>query len=151
MKYLKRYESFSLDVIENVKDILLEINDIGFQSRVDKVSKNKDTLVISIYKYDLLNSELGDSGYIRYKISDIKDIILRLNSYLSELGYTLYSLYVDCRDTKRMLDDLAKEKQNHQKIKLVLSSYGVNKIKIDDLDEMSDYIVVNTTLEFCKD
>jgi len=141
MKYLKRYnESVSLDIIENVKDILLELNDIGFQSRVDVISKsflnspNKDTLLISIYKYDLFNSEVGDNGYMRYKVSDVKYIILRLNSYLSEVGYPLYSLYIDSR----------------YNINKRLTS-GSTKIGIDDLDEMSDYIIIDTTLEFCKD
>ena len=152
MKYLKRYniyersinESVSLDIIENVKDILLELNDIGFQSRVDGVSKsflnspNKDTLRISIYKYDLLNSEFGDSGYMRYKVSDVKDIILRLNSYLSEVGYPLYSLYIDIRGYQVISNTLYDKK-------------GSTKIGIDDLDEMSDYIIIDTTLEFCKD
>ena len=140
MKYLKRYniygrssinESVSLDIIEDVEDILLELNDIGFQSKVDEISKsflnspNKDTLLIFICKYDLLNSEFGDNGMIRYEISDVKDVVLRLNRYLSK-EYPLYSIHVNC---KKPVSDLI-------------------RIEIDELDEKSDYVITNMILEF---
>ncbi len=128
MKHLKKYnESNSSDIVQNIKDILIELNDIGFKSKVEH-SSNKfipSCINVTIYKYDLFNSEFGEGGYMRYQISDVIDTIFRLNSYLTDLKYKPSSIYVIFQG------------KSH--------SYTLDELE-DDLDSDVNYI----SLEFSK-
>lgn len=77
MKYLKLYESidgdrvrFISNIIQNIKDILLEVEDLGYETQV------YDTCLI-IYKPDNKNINLDE----------IKDCLLRLKDYLGDRYY----------------------------------------------------------------
>ena len=130
MKWLKDwsiFENSSDDIVRTVKEILLELNDIGLQT---KVTYNTDkfltsTINVTIYKYDLLNSEFGDGGYMRYQISDVIDTIFRLNTYLTDSNYKPSSIYVIFQGKSY--------------------SYTLDELK-DDIDSEVNYI----SLEFDK-
>jgi hypothetical protein len=93
MKYLKRFnESKVLDgsVIENCKDILLELEDIGIETDIQSyLSYEYDS-----YEYDRIYRSTPDSNekWIQFffnrveefDYSDIEDVVERLKSYLSE-------------------------------------------------------------------
>lgn len=116
MKWLKDWKIFennSVDMIRTVKEILLELNDIGLQTKVtyDTDKFLTSSINVTIYKYDLLNSEFGDGGYTRYQISDVIDTIFRLNTYLTYLEYKPSSIYVifQGRSYSYTLDELKED------------------------------------------
>ena len=93
MKYLKRFnESAELDqsVIDECKDILLELEDIGIRNTIHSnlkpilrdpnaiIDKRRQTLENWITIYLTRKEE--------FQYSDIEDVIERLKSYLSEFG-----------------------------------------------------------------
>jgi len=110
MKYLKRFnESKVLDqsVIDECKDILLELEDIGIKtnihshfssgvSLVKKAKKDSDWKVISTMNKQVVdvNTSKYNNNWItiylsrkeEFTYSDIEDVIERLKSYLSEFG-----------------------------------------------------------------
>ena len=100
MKYLKRFnESKVLDqsVIDECKDILLELEDIGiktnissyFSSGVSTHNRNvriEDMQRIKIYKYYKNWITFFFNREKEFNYSDIEDVVERLKSYLSECG-----------------------------------------------------------------
>ena len=80
MRYLKRFnESKQLDqsVIDECKDILLELEDIGIKTNIHSYiycSLNKNWITINLNRKE------------EFDYSDIEDVVERLKSYLSEFG-----------------------------------------------------------------
>ena len=83
MKYLKRFnESNTDDVIENVKDILLPISDMGYEISVDE----------GIYYKQFSDSELVIRvvTYVDKPLSitdEVKEEFIRMKDYLQSEGY----------------------------------------------------------------
>jgi hypothetical protein len=81
MKYLKRFnESHTDDVIENVKDILLPINDMGYDISVNHYIINGDTnqLIIRVVTYVDKPLLITD---------EVKEEFIRMKDYLNSEGY----------------------------------------------------------------
>jgi len=86
MKHLKRFnESKVLDqsVIDECKDILLELEDIGFKTNINSYFNSG----VSIGKEHNKNwMQFYFTRKEEFDYSDIEDVIERLKSYLSEFG-----------------------------------------------------------------
>ena len=81
MRYLKRFnESNTDDIIENVKDILLPINDMGYDISVNHYIINGDTnqLIIRVVTYVDKPLLITD---------EVKDEFMRMKDYLHSEGY----------------------------------------------------------------
>ena len=81
MKYLKRFnESHTDDIIENVKDILLPINDMGYNVSVNHYIINGDTnqLIIRVVTYVDKPLLITD---------EVKEEFIRMKDYLQSEGY----------------------------------------------------------------
>ena len=81
MKYLKRFnESHTDDIIENVKDILLPINDMGYDISVNHYIINGDTnqLIIRVVTYVDKPLLITD---------EVKEEFIRMKDYLQSEGY----------------------------------------------------------------
>ena len=81
MKYLKRFnESHTDDIIENVKDILLPISDMGYDVSVKHYIINGDTnqLIIRVVTY-------VDKPLLI--IDEVKEEFIRMRDYLHSEGY----------------------------------------------------------------
>jgi hypothetical protein len=76
MKYLKRFnESNTDDVIENVKDILLPINDMGYNISVTEYRSELAIKVVSPLDKSLLMTD------------EVKEEFIRMKDYLESEGY----------------------------------------------------------------
>ena len=76
MRYLKRFnESNTDDVIENVKDILLPINDVGYDVGVDKYDSKLIIRVVLWTDEPLLITD------------EVKEEFMRMKDYLQSEGY----------------------------------------------------------------
>jgi hypothetical protein len=85
MKHLKRFNEIDQSVIDECKDILLELNDKGIKTNV----RSRFNTGISIMKNGELNKNWITFYFTRkeeFKYSDIEDVVERLKSYLSEFG-----------------------------------------------------------------
>jgi len=92
MKYLKRFnesietKSFDQSVVDECKDILLELEDAGFKTNIHSyfnsgvsIGKEHNKNWISFF----FNREK------EFDYSDIEDVVERLKSYLSEFGLSI--------------------------------------------------------------
>ena len=92
MKYLKRFnESNTDDVIENVKDILLPINDMGYDISVNHYIINGDTnqLIIRVVTYVDKPLLITD---------EVKEEFIRMKDYLESEGYNSIEAQYYTRD-----------------------------------------------------
>ena len=81
MRYLKRFnESHTDDIIENVKDILLPINDMGYNVSVNHYILNGEInqLIIRVVTYVDKPLLITD---------EVKDEFMRMKDYLHSEGY----------------------------------------------------------------
>jgi len=99
MKYLKRFNEnvFDQSVIDECKDILLELEDAGFKTNIHSYLANPTgTQTIRVVRsYNDINPGNKDlkswitfyfSRKSDFDYSDIEDVVERLKSYLSEFG-----------------------------------------------------------------
>lgn len=92
MKYLKSYkifESSNEDIIEDIRDLLVDLEDqyfsvSVFKRRVDYSTTNEDVF-ISIYKEKKSDFDSLDI----FKYSDIEFYVERLINYMYDYGYVL--------------------------------------------------------------
>lgn len=92
MKYLKSFnEGVSSDIISDVKDIILEVQDMGYTIDINtsiqyhiEASKSLDGISITI------DADPYDFFYLRGKQGNIRDCILRLNDYVKSVGYGIH-------------------------------------------------------------
>lgn len=110
MRYLKIFEDFNNgNILLDVKDILLELEDIGFVTKIKnqdyKGSPNKIVITISKEK-DIIEDE-GDeiepplivTEQSDFNLSEIEDVVLRLRDFLESSGFNLfYSDYYTYRE-----------------------------------------------------
>ena len=101
MRYLKIFEDFNNgNILLDVKDILLELEDIGFVTKIKnqdyKGSPNKIVITISKEK-DIIEDE-GDeiepplivTEQSDFNLSEIEDVVLRLRDFLESSGFNLF-------------------------------------------------------------
>ena len=99
MKYLKRFNEnvFDQSVVDECKDILLELEDAGFKTNIHSYLANPTgTQTIRVVRsYNDINPGNKDlkswitfyfSRKSDFDYSDIEDVVERLKSYLSEFG-----------------------------------------------------------------
>jgi len=103
MKYLKRFNESKLDqsIIDECKDILLELEDNGFETKISHHFKsdvksddpwevispiNKQVVDITSNTYNKNWITFYFSKKEEFNYSDIEDVVERLKSYLSECG-----------------------------------------------------------------
>lgn len=92
MKYLKRFnESNTDDIIGNVKDILLPINDMGYDISVNHYILNGDTnqLIIRVVTYVDKPLLITD---------EVKEEFIRMKDYLESEGYNSIEAQYYTRD-----------------------------------------------------
>jgi len=91
MKYLKYFEGHSDDLLQDVRDICLELDDIGFRVIMYKDNQVDDIIKVSIAKYS------EDNGFISFNISEVSDVVDRVKMYLGNrfigIKYS-YSAYI---------------------------------------------------------
>ena len=80
MKHLKRFNESHTDIIQNVKDILLPINDMGYDISVNHYIINGDTnqLIIRVVTYVDEPLLITD---------EVKEEFMRMKDYLHSEGY----------------------------------------------------------------
>jgi hypothetical protein len=104
MKHLKTYnklfESNTDDIIENVKDILLPINDMGYDI---SVTKNESQLIIRVVSWVDQSLLITD---------EVKEEFMRMKDYLQSEGYNsievLYHVATPGSLKTRTFDDFMK-------------------------------------------
>lgn len=96
MKHLKSYKLFeSKSEVEDIKDILIELTDIGYKVYVEEFTvktKNKPGITIIV-----TSEESAGAGMVRTANRllplDIGDYLLRVDSYLKDLGWVGFNPY----------------------------------------------------------
>jgi hypothetical protein len=105
MKYLKRFNEsvnkFNVDdIIENIKDILLPISDMGYEiSVVDDVDFNGELtgVIIRVVRYTDTPLKMND---------EVEDEFIRMKEYLELSGFNLVDvLYVREGDNYQFTED----------------------------------------------
>jgi hypothetical protein len=103
MKYLKRFNEskFNQSIIDDCKDIILELEDNGFETKISYHFKsdvktddswgvisfiNKQVVDITSNTYNKNWITFYFSKKEEFNYSDIEDVVERLKSYLSECG-----------------------------------------------------------------
>jgi hypothetical protein len=86
MNHLKKFESFNnVDfLIDNIKDILLELDDGGYLTAVDKKHDYLDRITIHI------SSKSGDI----FSINDISEEIIRINDFIVADECVIKNIYL---------------------------------------------------------
>lgn len=90
MKHIKLFENFDiLDLVDDVKDILVDLYDLGysidvFLSRNKASDKEKKILVVYIQGIEGEGSKSGDRFYDYFKADIYKDYDLRIKEYLGD-------------------------------------------------------------------
>ncbi len=89
MKYLKRFNEnvFDQSVVDECKDILLELEDAGFKTNIHSYFNNQQYDRIVNLKKNWIQFYFSRKEEFDY--SDIEDVVERLKSYLSE-----YNLHI---------------------------------------------------------
>jgi hypothetical protein len=83
MKYLRTYESLNSEeeFLKDIKDILLEVEDMGYITRIIESTWPKDSKEYVIW-INIINKSLC-GNYIRpIDFNEIKDCVLRIKDYL---------------------------------------------------------------------
>jgi hypothetical protein len=112
MKYLKRFnESNTEEIIENIKDILLPLSDMGYDISVTEDNRNLrnnalfpkiDTLIIYIVS---CVKELGSDSSLNIT-DDVKEEFIRMKDYLQSKGYnSIIVSFLKCRLLKDKTED----------------------------------------------
>jgi len=94
MKHLKRFNENVLDqsVVDECKDILLELEDKGFKTNIHSYINNQQYNRIVNLKKNWIQFYFSRKEEFDY--SDIEDVVERLKSYLSE-----YELKIEWQNT----------------------------------------------------
>jgi hypothetical protein len=95
MRYLKTYkifESIDVDIRLDIRDIILELEDLGIQCTIKDTDYYKDNtnvypcIRVSIFKY-LSRSRWGEQDNGSFVLEDITEVLLRIKYYLKETEY----------------------------------------------------------------
>jgi uncharacterized protein YdaL len=94
MKHLKRFNEnvFDQSVVDECKDILLELEDKGFKTNIHSYINNQQYDRIVNLKKNWIQFYFSRKEEFDY--SDIEDVVERLKSYLSE-----YNLHIQWQNT----------------------------------------------------
>lgn len=88
IKPYKLFESSTEDIISYIHDILLELEDIGFniniiEEVVPRLSNSRGV------KIKILITKLKSNEYTNFKLSDIEDPILSCEEYMNSIGFSV--------------------------------------------------------------
>jgi hypothetical protein len=83
MKYIKKYKIFeSVNLEEYIKDIFIELYDLGFDINI----KINDNTIITIHKLEKVNDWLTKTKRFQFD-NNIKELIIRLTHFMYENGF----------------------------------------------------------------
>ena len=87
MKYLRKFNESIREHFDDIRDIVLEIQDMGYTVDINTsiqyhIKSNKSLNGVSI----VIDAEPYDFFYLRGKEGNIRDCILRLNDYAKSIG-----------------------------------------------------------------
>ena len=94
MKHIKSYQLFEsnyIDIRLDIRDIILELEDLGIQCSIKDTDYYKDytsvypCIRVSIFKY-LSWGRWGEENNGSFVLEDIKEVLLRIKDYLKETG-----------------------------------------------------------------
>jgi hypothetical protein len=128
MKYLKRFNEskFNQSIIDDCKDIVLELKDNGFWVNISYHFKSDVKSDDSHKSFSVLNKQVVDTNADKWNknwitfffskkedfdYSDIEDVVERLKSYLSECG--LKGKQVESEQAKRKKINIKDEFEIH--------------------------------------
>jgi hypothetical protein len=146
MKYLKLFENFNVyDIIQNLKDICLELNDEGIQTECEHNEPNKKYAPLPGQRENIsVGLERESSGDMyqfsdELKWSDINDVIFRMIDYMNDSGWKPSYVIIDLTkpfhqigDDSRWIETVdAKEYlSNHFKDEWVFTGLKIDFIRI---------------------
>ena len=136
MKYLKTYESMS-SITDDLEDILLEIDDIGYKTEVDEITilpyprtvgSNKKEISITLQEPE--KNEEGDSRN-EEEISSIYEVLERIDDYMKSKRWTLCRINTkDITDGKSEMKLTSGMKSIDWKTQLFVTLYSSNKVTL---------------------
>ena len=137
MKYLKLYENFNVyDIIQNLKDICLELNDEDIRTQCEHNEPNKKYAPLPGQRENIsVGLERESSGDMyefsdELKWSDINNVIFRMIDYMNDSGWKPSYVIID--DDSRWIETVdAKEYlSNHFKDEWVFTGLKIYFIRI---------------------
>ena len=128
MKYLKLFENFNVyDIIQNLKDICLELNDEGIQTECEHNGPNAKYAPLPGQRENIVARVNGTD---ELKWSDINNVIFRMIDYMNDSGWKPSYVIID--DDSRWIETVdAKEYlSNHFKDEWVFTGLKIDFIRI---------------------
>lgn len=129
MKHIKSYkifESNQIQEIQDIKDILLELKDIGYSVYVEEFvvkTNNKPGITIIV-----TSEESAGAGMVRTANRllplDIGDYLLRVDSYLKDLGWVGFNPY---------------DYENHQ-VNVESTLKDIKSVFVKEVNEFDEYL-----------
>jgi hypothetical protein len=143
MRHLRKFNE-SRDIPNSIEDILLDITDLGYLSRIEHIlwtkvegdSSRSDACVLTIY--DKRSNEY--KGMIC--IEEIIETLERLVSYLESEGYKLEDL--SQRQLESIIQTNQKDAKSNQKFKISINDYVSTKFFTQD----NKWYINSTSLSF---
>ncbi len=104
MKYLKIYEEYSNDIIDQeildeLDDILLDLKDDGYEFRINPHGmshlspKPIPSIISKIYPYSYNLFSIIIKKYSKFEMSDINECVIRASNFLMKRGFEQLSNY----------------------------------------------------------
>lgn len=145
MRYLKTYESVSIE--DDLKDILLDIEDIGYKTKVDEliylpyprtIGSNKKEISITIQEPENDNPSSSSLGGDSRKESDVlamHEVIERVNDYMRSHKWILCKINKKeikngVSDLNTKSDQILGKKVINWKTQLILTLYISGKVTL---------------------
>jgi|SaaInlV_165m_DNA_2_1040747.scaffolds.fasta_scaffold54114_3 hypothetical protein len=124
MNYLKMFESFNDEdsLMNNIRDVLLELDDINFKTSVTKRSDSLERITIDI---DKSTNQIGvyPDKYL-FSLNDVNEYLKRINDII---------ISEDCKI---------------KNIHIVLSNGSARFINIKRIEEFPEWILQSISLQF---
>lgn len=138
MKYLKLYENFNVyDIIQNLKDICLELNDEGIVTQCEHNKPNKKYVPLPGQREHISVGLERESSGDMYEFSDelkwsvINNVIFRMIDYMNDSGWKPSYVIIDDDDSRWIETVDAKEYlSNHFKDEWVFTGLIIDFIRI---------------------
>jgi hypothetical protein len=124
MRYIKLFESFNtrkilIEIKSDCDDILLELKDLGFKTRVDIHRNNitsKSWIKISISKE--VKIDVVRIGTTVFEIEEVIEYINRLDDYLSSVGFKIDGYDKPDNDRYFIRTEVVRNPANYQVVAL---------------------------------
>jgi len=130
MKYLKKYESFDSNLILDIKDILIELEDLDFNIEYTRNTDNLDKLAGSIPIMNIFIRKNNNDFF--YMDENVKYTLKRLANYLNIdlYGYfsdgkpaTKFYIYRDNRDIRTQTIKMDEKWPRIHSLRIIIPEY----------------------------